>query len=110
MFDLEIVTLFTLTAALAYIVATPPVMMATVSAPPMIANAIVKYLPTDNYTTSVVAGFINFKMSDKELADVIEEAMNAHENHVISMPTLQEILDTEAWARSFVREHSTIVH
>ena len=33
-------------------------------APPMIANAIVKYLPTTDYTTSVIGGFINFKLSD----------------------------------------------
>ena len=47
----------------------------------MIANAIVKYLPTDNYTTSVVAGFINFKLSDKELANVIEEVLTKKENY-----------------------------
>jgi 1-deoxy-D-xylulose-5-phosphate reductoisomerase len=57
-----------------------------------------------------VALFLDDRIDFLEIADVIEEAMNAHENHVISMPTLQEILDTEAWARSFVREHSTIVH
>ena len=50
-------------------------------APPMIANAIVKYLPTDNYTTSVVAGFINFKLSDKELANVIKEVLTKKENY-----------------------------
>ncbi len=49
-------------------------------APPVIANNIVKYLPTDNYTTSVVAGFINFKLSDKELAQVIEEILDKKEN------------------------------
>ena len=49
-------------------------------APPVIVNNIVKYLPTDNYTTSVVAGFINFKLSDKELAQVIEEILDKKEN------------------------------
>ena len=49
-------------------------------APPMIANAIVKYLPTDNYTTSVVAGFINFKLSDNELAGVVKEILTKKEN------------------------------
>ena len=44
-------------------------------APPMIANAIVKYLPRDKYTTSVIGGFINFKLSDKVLAEVIKEIM-----------------------------------
>ena len=44
-------------------------------APPMIANAIVKYLPTENYTTSVVAGFINFKLTDKVLSGVIKEIL-----------------------------------
>ncbi len=49
-------------------------------APPMIASAISKYLPTENYTTSVVAGFINFKLSDKVLAGVIEEVLSKKEN------------------------------
>ena len=49
-------------------------------APPMIANAIVKYLPTENYTTSVVAGFINFKLTDKVLSGVIKEIMEKKEN------------------------------
>lgn len=49
-------------------------------APPMIANAIVKYLPTENYTTSVVAGFINFKLTDKVLSGVIKEIMDKKEN------------------------------
>ena len=49
-------------------------------APPMIANIISKYLPTANYTTSVVAGFINFKLSDKVLAGVIKEVLDRLEN------------------------------
>ncbi|MCR5265166.1 MAG: arginine--tRNA ligase [Cyanobacteria bacterium RUI128] len=49
-------------------------------APPMIANAIVKYLPTENYTTSVVAGFINFKLTDKVLSGVIKEIMDKKED------------------------------
>ncbi len=49
-------------------------------APPMIANAIVKYLPTDKYSTSVVAGFINFKLSDNVLAGVIKEILEKKDN------------------------------
>ena len=49
-------------------------------APPMIANAIVKYLPTTDYTTSVIGGFINFKLSDKVLANVIKEILEKKEN------------------------------
>ena len=44
-----------------------------------------------------------------EIADVIEEAMDAHEGHVLAAPTLAEILEIEAWARDFVRTHSQIV-
>ncbi|MCM1265260.1 MAG: arginine--tRNA ligase [Candidatus Gastranaerophilales bacterium] len=49
-------------------------------APPMIANAIVKNLPTDNYTTSVIGGFINFKLTDDIIADVIAEILTKKEN------------------------------
>ena len=49
-------------------------------APPMIANAIVKYLPTDNYTTSVVAGFINFKAGETLLANLVKEIIDKKEN------------------------------
>ena len=50
-------------------------------APPMIANAIVEKLSKDNYTVSVVGGFINFKISDSLLADTIEEILNKKENY-----------------------------
>ncbi len=50
-------------------------------APPMIANAIVEKLSKDNYTVSVVGGFINFKVSDSLLADTIEEILDKKENY-----------------------------
>lgn len=50
-------------------------------APPAIANNIAKYLSSDNYSTTVVAGFINFKLSDKVLANVIEEILEKKENY-----------------------------
>ena len=50
-------------------------------APPMIANAIVENLSKENYTVSVVGGFINFKISDSLLADTIEEILNKKENY-----------------------------
>ncbi len=50
-------------------------------APPMIANTIAKYLESKNYTTSVVAGFINFKLSDTILSDVIKEVLEKKENY-----------------------------
>ena len=50
-------------------------------APPMIANAIVEYLKDKEYETSVVGGFINFKLSDKMLSDVINEILNKKENY-----------------------------
>ncbi len=48
-------------------------------APPMIANAIVEELNNKEYETSVVGGFINFKLSDKMLADVIQEILDKKE-------------------------------
>ena len=50
-------------------------------APVAIANAIVEYLSSDNYTTSVVGGFINFKLSDKLLADVVQKVLTDKENY-----------------------------
>ncbi len=50
-------------------------------APPMIAQAIVDKLNKENYTVSVVGGFINFKISDSLLASAIEEILNKKENY-----------------------------
>ena len=50
-------------------------------APPMIANAIVEFLPQNTYTVSVVGGFINFKIKDEILADIIEEILSKGENY-----------------------------
>ena len=49
-------------------------------APPMIANAIVENLK-GKYTTSVVGGFINFKINDSMLADAIAEILEKGENY-----------------------------
>ncbi len=50
-------------------------------APPMIANAITEKLSKENYTVSVVGGFINFKVSDSMLADTIKEVLEKKENY-----------------------------
>ena len=50
-------------------------------APPMIANAIVENLESKEYETSVIGGFINFKLSDKLLTDVIKEILEKKENY-----------------------------
>ena len=50
-------------------------------APPMIANAIVEFLPQKTYTVSVVGGFINFKIKDEILADIIKEILDKKENY-----------------------------
>ena len=44
-------------------------------APPMIANAIVENLSGENYSTSVVGGFINFKIENSLLADSVAEIL-----------------------------------
>ncbi len=50
-------------------------------APPMIANAIVKNLSQKNYSVSVVGGFINFKIENALLANVISEILIKKENY-----------------------------
>lgn len=50
-------------------------------APPMIANAIVKYLPSDKYSVSVVGGFINFKIENSLLADAVAEILEKGESY-----------------------------
>lgn len=50
-------------------------------APPMIANAIKEYLSEENYTTSVVGGFINFKVDNALLADTVAEILKKKENY-----------------------------
>jgi len=50
-------------------------------APPMIANAIVEGLDGVGYTTSVVGGFINFKIENSLLANSVAEILNKGENY-----------------------------
>ena len=50
-------------------------------APPMIASAIVEFLPQTTYTVSVVGGFINFKIKEEILADIIAEILDKKENY-----------------------------
>ena len=50
-------------------------------APPMIANAVVENLSGENYTTSVVGGFINFKIENSLLANSVAEILDKGENY-----------------------------
>ena len=50
-------------------------------APPMIANAILENLSNENYTTSVVGGFINFKIENTLLANSVAEILERGENY-----------------------------
>lgn len=50
-------------------------------APPMIAQAIVNELNQDNYSASIAGGFINFKTTDAQLCDTIEEILTKKENY-----------------------------
>lgn len=50
-------------------------------APPMIANAIVENLSGKNYSTSVVGGFINFKIDNSLLANAVAEILTKGENY-----------------------------
>ncbi len=53
-----------------------------------------------------VALFLEDRIDFLEIADVIEEAMDVHAEDINPHPSLEEILEIEAWARRFVREHS----
>ena len=50
-------------------------------APPMIANAIIENLSGENYSTSVVGGFINFKIENTLLANAVAEVLTKGENY-----------------------------
>lgn len=50
-------------------------------APPMIANAIVNELSKENYSVSVVGGFINFKIENSLLVNVVAEILAKGENY-----------------------------
>lgn len=50
-------------------------------APPMIAAAIVEFPSQDTYTVSVVGGFINFKIKEEVLGNIIEEILTQKENY-----------------------------
>ena len=53
-------------------------------APPMIAQTIVKYIETKNFSINVVAGFINFKLEKEFLNDVIVNILDKKENYLKS--------------------------
>lgn len=50
-------------------------------APPMIAQAIVEFLSKENYSVTVVGGFINFKIEDSLLANAVAEVLAKGENY-----------------------------
>ncbi len=49
-------------------------------APPVIANSIVDFVDKEDNDYSVIGGFINFKVGESFLADVIDEIFNKKEN------------------------------
>ncbi|DAB01821.1 TPA: arginine--tRNA ligase [Candidatus Gastranaerophilales bacterium HUM_11] len=50
-------------------------------APPMIAQAIVENLTKENYSVTVVGGFINFKLENSLLAEAVAEILEKKENY-----------------------------
>ena len=50
-------------------------------APPMIANAIIEKLSGENYSTSVVGGFINFKIENTLLVNAVEDVLKQGANY-----------------------------
>ena len=50
-------------------------------APPMIAQVIVEFLSKENYSVTIVGGFINFKIEDSLLANAVAEVLAKGENY-----------------------------
>ena len=64
-------------------------------APPMIANAILEFLSGENYSTSVVGGFINFKIENSLLANSVAEILTKGKCYgkPVGVPTEKIILE-----------------
>ncbi|MBE7711751.1 MAG: arginine--tRNA ligase [Cyanobacteria bacterium SIG31] len=64
-------------------------------APPMIANAIVENLSGENYSTSVVGGFINFKIENSLLANSVAEILERGKSYgkPVGVPTEKILLE-----------------
>ena len=64
-------------------------------APPMIANAIVENLSGENYSTSVVGGFINFKIENSLLANSVAEILERGKSYgkPVGLPTEKILLE-----------------
>ena len=50
-------------------------------APPLIANVIAKNLSDEKYSVSTVGGFINFKISERVLSDIVAEVLSKKDNY-----------------------------
>ena len=50
-------------------------------APPLIANVIAKNLSDEKYSVSTVGGFINFKISERVLSDIVAEVLSKNDNY-----------------------------
>jgi len=48
--------------------------------------------------------FLNKKISFTQISHLIEQALSAH--HRVSSPTIQDILQADAWSRDFVKDHA----
>ena len=64
-------------------------------APPMIANAVVEQLSNENYSTSVVGGFINFKIENSLLANSVAEILERGKSYgkPVGVPTEKILLE-----------------
>ena len=51
-------------------------------APAVIAQTIVKYIQQENFSINVVQGFINFKLENKFLNEIILQILNKKENYL----------------------------
>ena len=51
-------------------------------APPLIAQAIVKYIQPQNFTINIVAGFINFKLEKEFLNNIVVDILNKKQDYL----------------------------
>ncbi len=53
-------------------------------APPLIAQTIIKYIQTENYSVNAIAGFINFKIEKEFLNKIIVDILKKQKNYLKS--------------------------
>ena len=71
-------------------------------APPLIAQQIAEHLSKNGYEINIVAGFINFKVGESMLENIIEEVFNKNIRDIVitGMDTASQIALSVSWLTS----------